>query len=164
MSVKGKMAVACMLLAIVILWNYGPLVAADDEEDIVDAKYKLYNIYIYFYAEGDYSKLITSLTGPRGGIIFMSYRIVNDSPYDFYSGHFKLVFIWSNGHKYRFIDLYIYNIDIPPGYYAYSNYDITVPSNAPVGKGTLKVTVYGYSYNIGKSVRSYPLKLPFTVT
>jgi hypothetical protein len=166
MNLKGKMALGCMLLALVILWNYAPLVAADDEEGIVDARYHRYNIYIKFYDINNHGIQITKLTIQRGVNTLVWYTVFNNSPLIFHLVWVKMVYVWSNGKKsvskYYWTNLY-WNV---PAYGTVSyNWAVYAPLDAPLGKGTFKWTWYGYQLGVPTTyMRSYAGILTIVVT
>jgi len=175
MSVKGKTAVACMFLVLVILWSYAPLASADDDDNTVEYKYKLYNIHIKFYDDNNHGLQITTLTIPRGGTDGCAwYTVFNNSPLPFILIHAKSVYIWSNGKK----SVYWWGPGFPNlaftvprgGTFSYS-FCFAAPSDAPLGKGTLKWIWYGCQYRGPAQyqcqvpyMKSYPGKLTITVT
>jgi hypothetical protein len=166
MSAKGKMAVAVMLLVLLVFSSYAPLASADDEADTVDARYILYNIHIYFYDYNNHAIPITSLSIPNGGCTPVWFHVVNYSPYEFKIGMSKEVYVYSNGQKgvWKAYGWDYWNI--PTGTYMEgSKYFCAFYGNVALGKGTLKWTMYGYRWLVGKPLmKSYTSKLALTIT
>jgi hypothetical protein len=174
MNLKGKMALACMFLVLVILWAYAPLVTADDEEDTVDVRYTRYNIQVILYDYDTYAKL-TSITIPMSGIgPHVWIYIQNNSPKEIIVTSIKYVYIYSNGKKDvnncpTSACLNWNGVDIPSGYtYIDNKYIGHWGKDVALGKGTFKIQVYGYVKGSGFPkyiyVKSYLLKLTLYIT